>query len=656
MQPQQLRSTLNIGIVAHVDAGKTSLTERLLFDTGAIDRLGSVDAGDTRTDTGAIERQRGITIRSAVASFTVGDTRINLIDTPGHSDFIAEVERALDVLDGAVLLVSAVEGVQAQTRLLLKTLRRLGLPTLIFVNKVDRAGARIAPLLDDIRRRLTPHVVPLADVRAEGTPGARVVARSLDDPAVREAAALTLAEVDDDLLAALVDGPAPSAATVRATLAARTAQGRVHPLLLGSALGGQGVGQLLASVREFLPPAPVAETGDGPSGTVFAVHRGPAGERIAHLRMYEGEVRARQDVTLLRADADGGTERRPGRITGLRVVGAQAGSGDRPAVAGPGQIAEVRGLHGVRVGDRLGAPRAGRVRFAPPTLESVVRAVRPGQGAALRAALLDLADQDPLIHARAADDGATALLLYGEVQKEVLAATLAQEFGIETVFEPSRIRCVERPVGIGAAVEEMGPDSTTPLPATVGLRVAPGPRGSGRVFSYETELGALPRAFHQAIADTVESVLAGRGGPHGWPVTDCRVTLTHSGFNSVLSVAGDFRVVTELVVRRALERAGTGVFEPVHTFEVEVPLNALAPVTGLLAGLGASFRETVGGRDSWVVRGEMVARRVRETEVALPGLTRGEGVWWSRVSADRAVDIRTAGTGPGLPPRTPAAP
>ncbi|MZD08224.1 GTP-binding protein, partial [Streptomyces sp. SID5785] len=174
MHPQ-LRSTLNIGIVAHVDAGKTSLTERLLYDTGAIDRLGSVDTGDTRTDTGAIERRRGITIRSAVASFAVGDTRINLVDTPGHSDFIAEVERALDVLDGAVLLVSAVEGVQAHTRLLLRTLRRIGLPTLIFVNKIDRPGARTAGLLDDIRRRLTPYVVPLADVAGEGTPDARVV-------------------------------------------------------------------------------------------------------------------------------------------------------------------------------------------------------------------------------------------------------------------------------------------------------------------------------------------------------------------------------------------------------------------------------------------------------------------------------------------------
>ncbi|MFD8572131.1 tetracycline resistance ribosomal protection protein Otr(A) [Streptomyces sp. NPDC059639] len=625
MQTPQVRTTLNIGILAHVDAGKTSLTERLLFDTGAIGRLGSVDAGDTRTDTGAIERRRGITIRSAVAAFTVGDTQINLIDTPGHSDFIAEVERALDVLDGAVLLISAVEGVQAQTRVLLKTLRRLGLPTLVFVNKIDRAGARTGPLLDDIRRRLTPYVVPLSRVSHAGTPRAAVIEHALDDAAAR-----TLAEVDDTVLAALVDGPPPTSGALRRALVARTAEGLVHPLLFGSALGGQGADRLVDAIAEFLPAAGKADASAPPAATVFAVRRGPTGERVGYLRVYDGELRARQKVTFLRRDTDGGTESLPARITGLRVAGT---GGD---TAGPGGIAEVRGVAAIRVGDRLGRTDTGRSRFAPPTLETVARAVQPGQGAALRAALLDLADRDPLIHARPATGGATALLLYGEVQKEVLGATLAEEFGIEAVFEPSRIRCVERPVGTGEDVEEMGRRSTTGLPATVGLRVEPGPPGSGRVFTYETELGALPRAFHQAVADTARATLAS-GGPHGWPVTDCHVTLIRSGFDSPVSVAGDFRAVTALVVRRALERARTRVFEPVHTFEAEVPLDALAAVSAQLASLGAEFGRTTGGDTSWLISGELTARRVREMELALPGLTRGEGVWWSRVTGDRPV-------------------
>src|SRR6185295_11157035 len=153
--------TLNLGIVAHVDAGKTTLTERLLYAAGVIDEIGSVDDGSTQTDTLALERERGITIKSAVVSFVVNDVTVNLIDTPGHPDFIAEVERVLNVLDGAVLVVSAVEGVQAQTRVLMRTLQRLRLPTLIFVNKIDRAGAEDERLLQSIAEKLTPAIIAM---------------------------------------------------------------------------------------------------------------------------------------------------------------------------------------------------------------------------------------------------------------------------------------------------------------------------------------------------------------------------------------------------------------------------------------------------------------------------------------------------------------
>ena len=626
----QTPRTLNIGILAHVDAGKTSLTERLLFDSGAIDRLGSVDAGDTRTDDGAIERQRGITIRSAVASFTTADVQINLIDTPGHSDFIAEVERALEVLDGAVLLLSAVEGVQAQTRVLMKTLRRLRLPTLVFVNKIDRAGAREEGLLDDIRRRLTPHLVPLTGVRAIGTAHAHVVPRSPDEARTAEA----LAEVDPGILAAVVDGPPPTPDALRTALAARTADGSLHPVLFGSALGGQGVAELVEALPRLIPPKPAADPADPreavePRGTVFAVRTGPTGERTAYLRLYEGEVRQRQRLMFLRREADGRGTEVPGRALGLDVVG-------RPGPLTAGNIAAVTGLHGIRVGDRLGRIPDRAPQFAAPTLETLVRARRPECAAPLRTALLALADQDPLIHARPGPSGSTVLLLYGEVQKEVLAATLAQDFGIEAEFEPSRVRYLERPAGTGEAYEEIQRHGHTGFWATVGLRVEPGPRGSGTVFAYETELGALPRAFHQAIEDTVHATLLS-GGPRGWPVTDCRVTLVRSGFAAPLSTAGDFRGLTPVVLRRALRRAGTRVYEPFHSFEAELPLDALAPVTARLAAYGSEFEETTGGHTSWLVTGELPARHVRDIELRLPGLTHGEGVWWSRPSGDRPV-------------------
>ncbi|MGW1750753.1 tetracycline resistance ribosomal protection protein Otr(A) [Streptomyces sp. NPDC002092] len=614
-------NTLNIGILAHVDAGKTSLTERLLFDYGAIDRLGSVDGGDTRTDDGAIERQRGITIRSAVAAFTVGGTQINLIDTPGHSDFIAEVERALEVLDGAVLLLSAVEGVQAQTRVLMRTLRRLRLPTLVFVNKIDRAGARSTGLLADIRRRLTPYVAPLSDVTGIGTADARVIVRPPGDPQLAEA----LAEVDPEVLSAVVDGPAPTPDDLRKVLAARTADGSFHPVFFGSALGGQGVAELVEGLVGLIPPAPSAE-GTGPRGTVFAVRPGPGGERTAYVRLYDGEVTPRQRLTLLRREADGRTTEVSGRVNRLEVIG-------RDGALTAGNIAAIGGLGGVRVGDRLGELTERAPQFAPPTLETVVRARRPGQAAHLRKALLALADQDPLIHAGPAPAGATALLLYGEVQMEVIAATLAQDFGVEADFEPGRVRFLERPRRVGEAGAEMPWHLGTRYWATIGLRVEPGPRDSGAVFTYETELGALPRAFHQAIEDTVHtSMLAGLSGA---PVTDYRVTLIRSGYCSPISTAADFRGLTPIVLRRALEASGTRLYEPYHAFETEVPLDALAPVTAELASRGAEFTGTTAGSSSWLITGELAARRVREVELRLPGLTQGEGVWWSRPSGDR---------------------
>ena len=199
------RGIVNLGILAHVDAGKTTLTERLLYCAGVIDEPGSVDEGTTQTDSLALERQRGITIKSAVVSFPVGGTTVNVIDTPGHPDFVAEVERALSVLDGVVLVVSAVAGVQPQTRILWRALQRLRVPTLLFVNKIDRRGAGYERLLGDIAGRLTPLIIPMGSVSGLGTREAAFRPAGGDDPAHRSRLAEVLADHDDAALAAYLD-------------------------------------------------------------------------------------------------------------------------------------------------------------------------------------------------------------------------------------------------------------------------------------------------------------------------------------------------------------------------------------------------------------------------------------------------------------------
>jgi len=270
-----------LGILAHVDAGKTSLTERLLYAAGVIDEIGSVDEGSTQTDSLELERQRGITIKSAVVSFVVDGVTVNLVDTPGHPDFIAEVERVLSVLDGAVLVISAVEGVQAQTRVLMRALRRLHVPTLMFVNKIDRGGAHDQRVLQGISEKLTPAIIPMGSARDLGTRSADFKSYDGADAAFTAALADLLASQDDAILATYVDEETTVPyRRLRGELAAQTGRALVHPVFFGSAITGAGVDALTAGITELLPAAE-GEV-DGPvSGTVFKVERGPAGEKIS---------------------------------------------------------------------------------------------------------------------------------------------------------------------------------------------------------------------------------------------------------------------------------------------------------------------------------------------------------------------------------------
>ncbi|MFD4480815.1 GTP-binding protein [Streptomyces sp. NPDC058471] len=632
MHTSSTSTTLNLGILAHVDAGKTSLTERLLHAAGVIDEIGRVDAGNTQTDSLALERQRGITIKSAVVSFAVDDVTVNLIDTPGHPDFIAEVERVLSVLDGAVLVLSAVEGVQAQTRVLMRTLRRLRIPTLVFVNKIDRRGARHEDLLRDISERLVPDIVPMGSARGLGGRDGAFVPFDGGDPSFTARLVDVLAAHDDALLSAYVDDEAElSYRRLRAELAAQTKRALVHPVYFGSAATGAGVTELIAGIRELLPSedgAPLA--GEPASGTVFKVERGDAGEKIAYVRMFAGTVRTRD-----RLPFGGGRE---GKVTAVSVF--DRGSATPREGVTAGQIGKLWGLGDIRIGDAVGVPHkgvpgGGRHHFSPPTLETVVVPTRPGDKGALHLALAQLAEQDPLIDLRQDDLRQEVYVsLYGEVQKEVIQATLLDEYGIDVDFCETTTLCVERVTGSGSAFEIIDKDDN-PFLATVGLRVDPGAPGSGVEFRLEIELGSMPYAFFRAVEETVRESL--HQGVHGWEVSDCVVTMTHSGYwprqshahgtfdKSMSSTAGDFRQLTPLVLLSALRRAGTQVHEPLHRFRLSVPDDVFGQLLPALSRLRAVPHTQTARGASYVVEGEIPAARVHELEQLLPSLTRGEG-------------------------------
>jgi ribosomal protection tetracycline resistance protein len=599
-----LRKTLNLGILAHVDAGKTTLTERLLYAAGVIDEIGSVDKGTTRTDSLALEQRRGITIKSAVVSFPIDDVTVNLIDTPGHPDFIAEVERVLSVLDGAVLVISAVEGVQPQTRILMRALQRLEVPTLLFVNKIDRPGADPERVLDAIEERLTPAVVPMGSASELGTRGAEFA---------------PFGPADDEL-------------------AERARAGDLHPVFFGSALTGAGTQEVMAGIAGLLPVDP--GDADGPlSACVFKIERGPAGDRIAYTRVFSGTVKVRD-----RLDA--------GKVTALRVFAT--GTAVQRDEVRAGEIAKLWGLADIQIGDWLGEPRreVGH-HFAPPTFEAVMAPADPADGQRLRVALAQLADQDPLIDVRQDDTrGEISVSLYGEVQREVIEATLAEEYGLDVEFRETTTICIERPTGSGEAVEILN-TPTNPFHADLGLRVEPGAPGSG--VTVRTAPGIDPRDAPLYVFKTFDGFVehmdeyvraACEEGLHGWEVTDCVVTVTKIAYSLAdgppsrrgpMPTARDVKNLVPIVLLRALEESGSTVCEPVFRLSVEVPGTSVGAVLAALGRLGASATTPSPRGELSLLETTLPASRAQELRRQLPGLTGGEGVLESELAGYQPV-------------------
>jgi ribosomal protection tetracycline resistance protein len=518
---------------------------------------------------------------------------VNLIDTPGHPDFIAEVERVLSVLDGCVLVISSVEGVQPQTRVLMRALQRLNVPTLLFVNKIDRAGADPERVLDEIEQRLTPDVVPMGSADGLGTRAASFASF----------------------------GPADGG------LAERTRAGTLHPVFFGSALTGAGVDEVMRGIAQLLP----ARVGDGDgrlSARVFKIERDAEGHRIAYTRVFSGTVNVRD-----RFDA--------GKVTAIRVF-TDGDTVQRDAVHA-GEIARLWGLGEIEIGDWLGEPRRDvEHHFAPPTFESVVEPVDPAHGQRLRVALGQLAEQDPLIDVRQDDTRREiSVSLYGEVQREVIEATLADEYGLQVQFRETTTICIERPTGSGEAVEILN-TPTNPFHADLGLRIDPAPPGSG--VEVIAAPGLDPRdaplytfktfdAFVEHMDEYVRIALS--EGLHGWQVTDCVVTVMKIGYSLAdgppsrrgpMPTTRDMKRLVPLVLMQALEQGGTAVCEPVFRIAAEVPTEAIGAMLAALGRLGAGGSTPTARGELSVLEASLPASRLQELRRQLPGLTGGEGV------------------------------
>lgn len=529
----------NIGIFAHVDAGKTTLSEQLLMHSGAIRRAGSVDEGTAHTDNLPVEQRRGISVKATCVSLTWRDTNINLIDTPGHVDFTAEVERSLWALDAAVVVVCAVEGVQPHTETLFHALREQSIPTLFFLNKTDREGADVNRVLAQIQRLLTPNAVLMAD-----------------DDAVTE----FVCGQDDDLLECYLSGEEFAPDFIRSRLADMTRAAEACPVYSGSALRDEGVIPLLDAMVDFLPCP--ASSGDGLCGVVFASTQDRVLGRGVWVRLYAGSLENRAPVTLpAGVDPLTGEEKLVQRkITQIRRVdGSDAGS------LTAGEIGVVYGLGDVKVGQVLGEeallPRrveSGRLRT--PLITVQVIPDKPEDMQALRVACEALSAEDPLLQVRYAKAlNELQLHVMGTIQLEIIQELLDTRFDMKVTF--SKPAVIYKETIAKAASGFVAYTMPKPCWAIMRFEIEPAPRGSGVTFKSTVPVRDILLRYQHQVEQALP--LALHQGRLGWEVTDVNITLVDGNHHQFHTHPLDFIVATPWGIQDGLQRGGSTLLEPI---------------------------------------------------------------------------------------------
>lgn len=593
-----------IGLVAHVDAGKTTLAEALLYRAGAIRRQGRVDKGDAHLDTDAMERERGITIFSKQTSLDWAGAHVMLLDTPGHVDFSAEAERTLQALDYAVLIVGANDGVEGHTETLWSLLARYNVPTFVFVNKLDLAADGLGPVMDEMHRRLSPSVMDgdaLAALVASAGGAGEGAAAILED----------VAATDEDALDEYLESGSLSAETIRRLIVQR----KVFPCFAGSALRMEGIEEFLdgvvALVQEKTWP-------DEFAARVYRVSRGAHGERLAWVKVTGGVLRAKEQLSGFDRGATWNE-----KVDQVRIYDADSFEVAREVPAG--RVCAVTGLSQVLPGSALGA----EARLAEPVLVPVLFYSVGAAGAdatTLVQALRELADEDPLLgvawHEQLQE---VHVQLMGEVQREVVARQLLDRFGLEVTFGAGGILYRET---VTAPVRGAGHFEPLRHYAEVQLLVEPAERGAGVEAGTRALEDDLDRNWQRLILTHVlerehPGVLTGA------PLTDVRITLLGGRAHLKHTEGGDFRQATYRAIRQALmtarEQGACQLLEPWYRFRLGVPADKVGRALADLQRMGADFDAPVAEGDRAEIAGSAPASEVGSYALEVSAYSGGRG-------------------------------
>ena len=584
-QPNKL--PCSVGLVAHVDARKTTLSEAMLYVSGVRRVLGRVDHKDAFLDSSALERQRGITIFSKQARLETAHRAMTLVDTPGHVDFAAETERVLPILDCAVLVISGTDGVQAHTLTLWQLLERYGVPTFLFVNKMDLAGADRQKLLEDLQHRLSPGCLDF-----EG-----------DWDALCEEASLC----DEALLETYLAQGRVTPGNLRELVARR----KLFPVCFGSALKLEGVDRLLTLLDTYGPEKTYPEAF---GARVYKISRDPLGTRLTWLKVTGGSLNVRD---VLRYDNQKG-EQLEEKLVQLRLY-----SGDKfsaPDRVTAGTLAAVTGLSQTYIGQSLGAEPAG----LPAVLESVMtyRVGLPAHTDPIQALakLRQLEEEDPQLKLLW-ENGQIHVQIMGQVQLEVFRVLAKERFGLEVTLDDRRIAYKET---TEAPVEGIGHFEPLRHYAEVHLLLEPLSQGSGLVFETRCPLDVLDGNYQNLIL-THLAEKTHRGVLIGAPITDMKITLLIGKAHLKHTEGGDFRQATYRAVRQGLMQAKSVLLEPWYDFRLSVPQACIGRAITDLRAMGGEMEapESVGGTAS--LEGRVPAAEVKDYAQVLAAYTQGMG-------------------------------
>ena len=600
---------INIGILAHVDAGKTTLTESLLYTSGAILELGSVDKGTTRTDTMFLERQRGITIQAAVTSFNWNDYKINIVDTPGHTDFITEVYRSLSVLDGAILVISAKDGVQAQTRILFHALQKMNIPTIIFINKIDQYGINLNNIYQNIKEKLSNDIIVMQNVTLTPEISIKNIIDLDDwDPVISK---------NDKLLEKYIAGEKLTIQELTYEEYRCVKKGSLFPIYHGSARNNIGTQQLIEAISNLFC-SEMNENDSELCGRVFKIEYTDHKQRLVYLRLYSGTLHLRDTIIL--------PEKKKVKLTEIYIPSNGEMIQTKTVCSGDIFIIPNNTL---RLNDIIGNEKLLPCNVwndkPVPMLRTRIEPIKIEEREKLLDALTEIADTDPLL--RYYVDTITHEIIIsflGTVQLEVICSLLIEKYHINIRIEDPTVIYLEKPLQKADYTIhiEVPPN---PFWASIGLSITPLPIGSGIQYESKVSLGYLNQSFQNAVREGINYGL--EQGLYGWEVTDCKICFEYGVYYSPVSTPSDFRFLAPIVLEQALKKAGTQLLEPYLSFILFTPQGYFSRAYNDAQKHCAIIETSQSKNDEVIFTGHIPARCINEYRNTLTLYTNGQAVF-----------------------------